>query len=68
MVRPRIGSRAAPVPPPTHAADLAKGHPGAQLRYYAASQKLSVQKALKKGMAEKAVEFKKAGVEIYGKE
>jgi len=38
-----------------------------EVREYAASQKLSEQEALKKGMEEKAVEFKKAGVEIYRK-
>ncbi len=35
---------------------------------YAASQMISEEKALKKGMQEKAVEFKKAGAEIYRKE
>jgi len=50
-----------------HAADLAKGHPGAQLRDYAASQKLSEEEALKKGMEAKAVEFVKQGAEIYKK-
>ncbi len=39
-----------------------------EVRDYAAAQKLTEQEALKKGMAEKAIEFKKAGVEIYRKE
>ena len=39
-----------------------------EVRDYAAAQHLSEEEALKKGMQEKAVEFKKAGVEIYRKE
>ncbi len=35
---------------------------------YAAAQHLSEEEALKKGMQETAVEFKKAGVEIYRKQ
>ncbi len=38
-----------------------------EVRDYAAAQKLSEGEALKKGMEEKAVEFKKAGAEIYHK-
>ncbi len=39
-----------------------------EVRDYAAAQHLSEEEALKKGLEEKAVEFKKAGVEIYRKE
>jgi len=39
-----------------------------EVRDYAAAQHLSEAEALKKGLEEKAVEFKKAGVEIYRKE
>jgi len=39
-----------------------------EVRDYAAAQHLSEEEALKKGMEGKAVEFKKAGVEIYRKE
>jgi phosphomethylpyrimidine synthase len=35
------------------------------VRDYAAKQGLSEHEALEKGMQEKAVEFKKAGAEIY---
>ena len=34
---------------------------------YAASQKLSEAEALKKGMEQKAVEFRKSGSEVYKK-
>ncbi|HCU54556.1 MAG TPA: phosphomethylpyrimidine synthase ThiC, partial [Gammaproteobacteria bacterium] len=37
------------------------------VRDYAAAQGLSEEEALKKGMEQKAVEFKKAGAEIYKK-
>jgi phosphomethylpyrimidine synthase len=37
------------------------------VRDFAAAQGLSEQEALSKGMDEKAVEFKKGGVEIYHK-
>ncbi len=39
-----------------------------EVRDYAASQKLSEEEALKKGMEEKAAEFKQAGASIYRKE
>jgi phosphomethylpyrimidine synthase len=39
-----------------------------EVRDYAAAQHLSEHEAVKKGMQEKAVEFKKAGVEIYRKQ
>ena len=35
------------------------------MREYAAAQGMSEEEALKKGMEEKAVEFKKTGAEIY---
>lgn len=37
------------------------------MREYAAAQGMSEEEALKKGMKEKAVEFKKTGAEIYKK-
>jgi phosphomethylpyrimidine synthase len=37
------------------------------VRDYAAAQGISAQDALRKGMEEKAVEFKQAGAEIYRK-
>ena len=39
-----------------------------EVRDYAAAQQLTEEEALKKGMEEKAIEFKKAGAEIYRKE
>ena len=39
-----------------------------EVRDYAASQKLSEEEALKKGMEEKAAEFKRAGANLYRKE
>jgi predicted nucleic acid binding AN1-type Zn finger protein len=38
-----------------------------EVRDYAASQKLSEAEALKKGMEQKAVEFRKSGSEVYKK-
>lgn len=35
------------------------------MREYAAAQGMSEEEALKKGMEEKAVEFKKTGAQIY---
>jgi len=58
MVRPRIGSRAAPAPPALRAPESTS----------AASQKLSDAEALQKGMEAKAMEFVKQGEEIYRKE
>ncbi|MEK7697628.1 MAG: phosphomethylpyrimidine synthase ThiC, partial [Pseudomonadota bacterium] len=39
-----------------------------EVRDYAASQRLSEEEALKKGMEEKAAEFKQTGANLYRKE
>ncbi len=47
-----------------HAADLARGHPGAQHHDYAAAQGVTAAEAQEQGMAAKSEEFRRKRLEV----